>query len=206
MSSEPPSQGGDESNAPSGGASGGAPASTNPTAPSTTSGSTNPTSTTSSTNPTTYPTGSTTPSTPSSGSVRINLPRTPMSTTSTSTHGFKVPIMGGVIEYVKGTFYPYTGGKPTYDWKGIDVKTSTPSPNQVRPIYVGESQKAYKYRQSGYAIKFRSGDSLQDFEKRVNKHLIDYGMDTIGYLPDVGGVTMVNIVNVHRRVCGAASS
>ena len=103
------------------------------------------------------------------------------------------------MEYVKGTFYPYTGGKPKYDWSGIDVPTETPSPNQVRPVYVGESQKAYKYRQAGYAIKFKHGDSLQDFEKRVNKHLIDYGMDTIGYLPDVSGTTMLNIVNDHAR-------
>ena len=67
---------------------------------------------------------------------------------------FKTPIMGGLIEYVKGTYYLYIGGKPKFNWLGIDVPANTPSPNQVRPIYVGDLQKVYKYRWTGYAIKF----------------------------------------------------
>ena len=33
----------------------------------------------------------------------------------------------------------------------------------------------------------------------MNKYLQDHGMDTIGYLPDVGSTTMLNIVDSHAR-------
>ena len=157
----------------------------NPTLPSTSSStSTNPSSSTTTTPTTTIATITTTTST---------------STTVSNKYGFKIPKMGGVVEAVKGTFYPYTGGKPKFNWLGIDVPTSTPSPNQIRPVYVGDAQKAYRHRQKGCAAKFKQGDSLQDFEKKVNKYLVDHGMDTIGYIPDVGSTNMMNILKEHTR-------
>ena len=159
----------------------------NPRLPSTsTSTSTNPSSST-----TTTPTTTTTTATITT--------TTSTSTTVSNKYGFKIPKMGGVVEAVKGTFYPYTGGKPKFNWLGIDVPTSTPSPNQIRPVYVGDAQKAYRHRQKGCAAKFKQGDSLQDFEKKVNKYLVDHGMDTIGYIPDVGSTNMMNILKEHTR-------
>ena len=155
--------------------------------------------------PTTNPPVPSTPSSTNPSSSSTTTSTTSVTTTTTTVnprdkYGFQPPNMGGVNEYVKGTFYPFTGGKPNYYWKGLEVGASIPtSPNQIRPIYASESQKAYKHRKEGCSIKFKEGDSLQDFEKRMNKYLLDHGLDTIAYLPDVGSTNMLNIVDSHAR-------
>ena len=171
----------------------------------------------SSNQPTTPVSGSNTPGGSTGIAGQAQVPATPTSTTlssinttSTSTattattlkdkYGFNPPIMGGVSEYVKSIYIPFTGGIPNFYWTGLQTEATAPSsPNQIRPIYASESQKAYKYKKEGCTIKFKEGDSLQDFQKRINKYLQDHGMDTIGYLPDVGGTTMLNIVDSHAR-------
>ena len=188
MSSDQPTTPASESNTPGGptGATGGAQV---PTTPSATSGTQVPAT------PTANPT-----STTSSSTNFTSTPTIATMTAAANKYGFKPPIMGGVNEYVKGTHIPFTGGAPNYLWKGLQRKATAPtSPNQIRPIYASDSQKAYKYRKEGCTIKFKKGDSLLDFQKRMNKYLQDHGLDTIAYLPDVDSTTMMNIVDSHAR-------
>ena len=102
--------------------------------------------------PATPTTTNPTPTTPSS----TNTTSTSTTTTATAAsnpkdkYGFNPPIMGGVNEYVKGTHIPFTGGVPNFSWTGLKTASTAPTcPNQIRPIYASDSQKAYKYRKEG---------------------------------------------------------
>ena len=201
MSTYQPTNSGDNSGSESRGSNPPSTPSTNPTTTTNTPDTTNNATTlrvlTSTNNPTLPSTSTST--NPSSSTTTPTTTTTSTTTAVSNKYGFKIPKMGRVVESVKGTFYPCTGGKPKFNWSSINVPSSIPSPNQIRPVYVGDAQKAYRYRQTGCAIKFKQGDSLQEFEKKVNKHLVDYGMDTIAYIPDVGSTNMVNIVKEHTR-------
>ena len=78
----------------------------------------------------------------------------------------------------------WTGGKPKYDWSGLDA--SAPSdyamPNQLHPIHVSSAQKGYNHQCKGIDNKFAKGSDHFNFARLVWKHLVDTGMDTIAYL------------------------
>eukprot|EP00972_Heterocapsa_arctica_P089448 13187551-Heterocapsa_arctica.AAC.1 len=45
-------------------------------------------------------------------------------------------------------------------------------------------QKSLHYRTKPLNTKFEAKDNITDFQESIWDHLIKYGLDTIGYLPD----------------------
>lgn len=110
------------------------------------------------------------------------------------------PIMGSVVHEGK-EFIPFTGGKPTADWCGLESEISYwTSPNQARPVSLTAAQKLYNQRKAGLTTKFKRGSDLIHFKKAVWKHLEDTGMDTVLYVPDpVESTKMLSVITDHAR-------
>ena len=105
-------------------------------------------------------------------------------TTNVFSDGNDSPIMGVITVSKSGTVGAFVGGKPLYDWSGLDPEQfSTPSPNKYR----GESHKNakdYYYRVKGLEKKIGPKDDLRETCRNVFDHLETFGLDTISYLPD----------------------
>jgi hypothetical protein len=93
--------------------------------------------------------------------------------------------MGGLLQSTHGEFEPWTGGRPLYDWSGLDSTwvTKSKSPNQLRPTSSSGAQKSYNYRQKGLNTSFDRGSDLSVFQTALLKKLQDTGLDTITYMP-----------------------
>ena len=91
--------------------------------------------------------------------------------------------MGDLVKLSKDEWVPWTGGKPNYDWTGLDLAealSENTSSNQLRGDYAAAAQKGYNYRRTGLTVVFKKNDDLQVFSKNVWNHLLDTGMmDTI---------------------------
>jgi hypothetical protein len=112
------------------------------------------------------------------------------------------PNNGGVLSNPDGKWDVWTGGKPKYDWSGLDINAATTfeSPNQLRSTYASSAQKGYNYRKTGLQIKFGHDNDLTSFQDAVMDHLTDTGMDSISYLPDPKDATkMISIITSHSR-------
>ena len=108
--------------------------------------------------------------------------------------------MGNVVSLSKDNWSAWTGGKPLTGWIGLDPSASDEltSPNQLRPVHAGTSQKGYNYRSTGMTTLFSSTSSLIDFQNAVWDHFTDCGMDSITYLPDPQNkLLMTNPVKSH---------
>ena len=94
------------------------------------------------------------------------------------------PKMGVVKMSREGTLGVFVGGKPLYDWTGLDpTDVSATTPNKFR----GEShqgQKSFYYRVKGMDTKISAKDDLRETCRNVFDHLVTHGLDTISYLPD----------------------
>ncbi|KAI2497523.1 hypothetical protein MHU86_16977 [Fragilaria crotonensis] len=122
--------------------------------------------------------------TPTGDPVTTTSP-TPVSDPVTSNRPVK-PIMGNVVSLSKDDSSAWTGGKPLAGWIGLDPSASDEhtSPNQLRPVHAGASQKGYNYRRTGLPWD----------------HLTDCGMDSIAYLPDPENELLTtNVVKSHSR-------
>ncbi|KAI2506682.1 hypothetical protein MHU86_7783 [Fragilaria crotonensis] len=138
--------------------------------------------------------------TPTGDPVTTTSP-TPVSDPVTSDRPVK-PIMGNVVSLSKDDWSAWTGGKPLAGWIGLDPSASDEitSPNQLRPVHAGASQKGYNYRRTGLPTPFSPTSSLIDFQNAVWDHLTDCGMDSIAYLPDPENeLLMTNVVKSHSR-------
>jgi hypothetical protein len=93
--------------------------------------------------------------------------------------------MGGLLQSTHGEFEPWTGGRPLYDWSGLDSTwvTKSKSPNQLHPTGSHGAQKSYNYRQKGLKTSFDRGSDLSVFQTALLKKLQDTGLDTITYMP-----------------------
>jgi hypothetical protein len=111
------------------------------------------------------------------------------------------PTMGGLSQLTKNESSLWTGGKPKPDWSGLEGNPqSYTSPNQLRPVSVTASQKGYNHRKAGMATKFKRGDDVYDFQKKVWEHFTDNGLDTVAHLQDPGNPSrMMNVVKEHPR-------
>jgi hypothetical protein len=110
------------------------------------------------------------------------------------------PNNGGVLSNPDGKWDIWTGGKPKYDWSGLDINAATTfeSPNQLRSTYSSSAQKGYNYCKTGLQIKFGHDDDLTSFQDAVMDHLTDTGMDSISYLPDPKDATkMISVIKSH---------
>jgi hypothetical protein len=77
------------------------------------------------------------------------------------------------------------GGRPLYDWSGLDSTwvTKSKSLNQLHPTSLSGAQKSYNYCQKGLKTSFDCGCDLSVFQTALLKKLQDTGLDTITYMP-----------------------
>jgi hypothetical protein len=110
------------------------------------------------------------------------------------------PNNGGVLSNSEGKWDIWIGGKPKYDWSGLDINATTTFelPNQLHSIHASSAQKGYNYHKTRLEIKFGHNDDLTSFQDAVMDHLIDTGMDSISYLSDPKDATkMISIITSH---------
>jgi hypothetical protein len=107
--------------------------------------------------------------------------------------------MGSLVELSPGVWVVRSGGKPLANWSGLDTPCDVESPLQLRPTYLGDSQKAYKHRATGLTDKFEDNGDLSYFAEEFWRHLLTTGMDTIAYLPDPESAAMMSVVTHHSR-------
>ena len=97
------------------------------------------------------------------------------------------PLMGSTEESYPGSgvYYYAFGGKPKPDWTGIqDFSSRLMSDLCYRSLDPMSGQKSTHYRIKGLSKTYDRTQKLSDFQKLVQDHLVKYGLDTIGYLPD----------------------
>ena len=97
------------------------------------------------------------------------------------------PTMGTCQETYPGSksFYFEFGGKPKADWTGIEnTGDRIGSDLCFRSLDPVAGQKSTHYRTKGLSTKFDVKQSITDFQSNVWDHLVKYGLDTIGYLPN----------------------
>ena len=120
-----------------------------------------------------------TPAETSAASARVANPVKPLD-----------PIMGKFFETIEGSgnWNARLGGKPKSDWSGIDdtdISAGTVGSSlRYRPLNPARDQTGQKDRCKGLSTPFKEGDSLQDFQDDVWKHLQVNGLDTIAYVKD----------------------
>jgi hypothetical protein len=107
--------------------------------------------------------------------------------------------MAILVESSKGVWTVRSGGLPHEDWTGLIAPSWVVSPYQLRPTYIGEAQKAYKYRVTGLKEKFVEDGDITYFADEFERHLRTTGMDTIAYLKDPETSEMVSVVSKHTR-------
>ena len=111
------------------------------------------------------------------------------------------PKFGGVEEVGQDTWAAWTGGKPKADWTGLlDPSPVSVTPTQYCSSSVSSQAKARAYRVHGLETKFSRNSDLQTFQKKVWKHLVEHGMDTITYLEDpIKSTEVASVVTDHAR-------
>lgn len=118
------------------------------------------------------------------------------------------PIIGGVTNHGKYQV-AWTGGKPNCTWTGLEEpNTVNWNPRRERTAhYKGFSN--YAERQAGLygtheSSKFKSGDNLDFFIKKLLEAFVDFGMDTICYRLDPSDPTKTKVINVFTQYPGLA--
>jgi hypothetical protein len=116
------------------------------------------------------------------------------------------PQMGIVEETYTGSgHYNFIfGGKPLYDWSGLDTTDPhTSSDMCYRPLDRVSGQKGTVYRTKGATQKLTRSIKLSTFQEHLWNHMKEYGLDTIGYLnnPHINN-EMISVVEQHARFTG----
>ena len=113
-----------------------------------------------------------------------NTPKRKTRTTHVISDEDDSPIMGVTKMSKSGIIGNFVGGKPLYDWSGLDPEfIPATTPNKYR----GDSHKSakdYYYRVKGLEKKIGPKDDLRETCRNVFDHLETFGLDTISYLPD----------------------
>ena len=110
------------------------------------------------------------------------------------------PDEGDFIQVSRDLFVAWVGGKPERHGPGLvpPVKQHYKGPLQQRPLS-GKGDTT-KERRTGLAEKFKLGGDFVKFQRDVESHLEDHGLDTISYVPDPANNTdMTSIVTHHAR-------
>ncbi len=96
---------------------------------------------------------------------------TPLPATSSPYIQPLTPIMGGLLQSTHGEFEPWMGGRPLYDWSGLDSTwvMKSKSPNQLHPTSSSGAQKSYNYHQEGLKTSFDCGSDLSVFQTALLK-------------------------------------
>ena len=126
----------------------------------------------------------------SSGTSTLSSPQaagTKTPSKSTTSNQPPNPKMGTSEETYPGsqTWYLAFGGKPKADWSGIKDLSARPMTDLCfRSLDPVAGQKSMLQRIKGLETKFDVKDNINEFQLKVWDHLVKYGLDTIGYLPD----------------------
>ena len=109
------------------------------------------------------------------------------------------PKFGGIAKISSDTWAAWTGGKPKADWSELEEPVpKSIAATQYRSTSVSSQAKSQAYRVQGLETKFTRTGDLQTFEKKVMKHLIAYGLDTISYtMSPSNPAKVVSVVNSH---------
>jgi hypothetical protein len=99
-----------------------------------------------------------------------------------------------------------SGGLPKEDCSGLIAPSWVVSPLQLRPAYIGDSQKAYKCRITGLKDKYEEASDISYFADEFWRHLEATGMDTIAYLMDPETSDVVSVVLKHIRFTVASAT
>ena len=116
----------------------------------------------------------------------------------------KAPKFGGIKEVGTDLWAAWTGGKPRADLASLRVSTpGSIDPNQFRANSISAQAKSKVYRTQGLETKFTRDSDVLTFQKKVMKHLVSYGLDTITYLkdPTTSGskVQVVSVIDHHAK-------
>ena len=108
-------------------------------------------------------------------------------TTESKDDSFKLvkPKFGGLKKISSRFIVAWTGGKPNSAMTGLN--NSNPSyinPKQFRSNDLTAQMKHQSYRVYGLKDKYSRGQDLLVFQRSVQEHLEDHGLDTITYLKD----------------------
>ena len=110
------------------------------------------------------------------------------------THKNDSPKMGVVEMSQDGTVSIFVGGKPLYDWSGLDPECDpATSPSNYRGA-ASKSSKDYHYRIKGLDKKIGPKNDFREVCRNVFEHLETHGLDTITYLPDPNEAVMESVV------------
>lgn len=137
-----------------------------------------------------------------------NTPPPPASTGTTGTARAAPvnPKMGTTEETYPGSgvYYYAFGGAPKPDWTGIeDPSSRLLSDLCFRSLDPVSGQKSTLHRIKGLKKQYDRSQKLSDFQKNISEHLVKFGMDTIGFLPDPKDSTKVqSVVTYHARFTG----
>lgn len=112
------------------------------------------------------------------------------------------PIFGGVSRYGKYQV-AWTGGKPNCTWTGLEEPNPVnDNPKRGRTNDYRDSSN-YTERQAGLftqeSLKFKSGDNLDFFIKKLFNAFTFHGMDSICYRLDPSDSTKTTVVNVFTQ-------
>jgi hypothetical protein len=128
------------------------------------------------------------------------------STTGSTPNRPADPLMGSTEEtYANSNVYYYAfGGKPKVDWSGLEHKPDRLlSDLCFRSLDPIAGQKSAVVRTKGLSERYEKSNKLTDFQKSVWNHMLKFGLDTIGYLPDPKDNTKVqSVVTHHARFTG----
>ena len=118
------------------------------------------------------------------------------------------PRFGDVVEVSHENWAAWTGGEPKPDWSGLaNPNPKAIRPNQYRANSISGQAKSQVYRVAGLEDKFSRTSDLQTFERKVMKHLIQHGLDTITYLVDPTDKTkVVSVIEHHAKFTVKAGS
>ena len=116
------------------------------------------------------------------------------------------PMIGGLSQpNHNGIRTPWCGGKPNISWSASANALPTPKTPMCNRYQSGKD-KTYgfeKATQCAWPKKFKKGDSITEYARRVNSHLEKHGLDTVMYVPEMEhdpAQDMVNVVTSFDRV------
>ena len=119
------------------------------------------------------------------------------------------PMMGTTEETYPGSnvFYYAFGGQPKTDWSGLDPSSERLLADTCfRSLDPVSGQKSGVYRTKGLEAddRYKKGMKLSEYQKLIWDHLVRYGLDTMGYLPDPRNKStkVYSVVTHHARFTG----
>ena len=90
------------------------------------------------------------------------------------------PKFGRVEEIEHDKHAAWTGGKLTSDWTGLEiVAPASIHPTHFRSTSISGQAKSLSHHIQGLEPKFSRSSNLQTFKKKVMKHSVSHGLDTI---------------------------